>query len=215
MSTLLQMVNNVRLEAGVAYPALTSLSSPSEETARIRSWVIREWERLQAERSDWFFMRKRFSQTAVVGNRVLPLITGLDRPLMAGATVRLLSSDEEPILVLDRETFIANHELGNARSEEGRPSAMTYDVESSQIKVAPTPTAAYIVEFDGTKSIQTLSEDTDVPALPAIFHPLIEARALIRYGTFNAAPEVIARGQEAEDVLYSRLVEEMTPPVGF
>lgn len=213
--TLLDMVNHVRQEAGVAYPELTALTNASEETARIRGWIIREWERLQAERSDWLFMRKRFSQTLTVGNRVVPLITGLDRPLMRGATVRLLDSDESHIDVLDQEVFRATHQMGEARTESGRPKAITQDVEAQQLLVAPTPDAAYIVEFYGTKSIQTLSDDDDVPAFPATFHPLIEARALIRYGTFYAAPEVIARAQEAEDVLYSRLVEEMVPEVGF
>lgn len=215
MSTLLQIVNNVRQEAGVAYPELTSLANPSEETARIRSWVIREWERLQAERSDWLFMLKRFSQVTTSGSRQLAAISGMDRPLMHGATVRLTNADEEPIDVLDLDVFRQMHQFGNARTEEGRPRAMTYDAESTQILVAPTPLDAYTVEFYGTKTIQTLAADADVPALPAKYHPLIEARALIRYGVFYAAPEVIARAQEAESVWYSKLVEEMVPEVRF
>jgi hypothetical protein len=76
------------------------------------------------------------------------------------------------------------------------------------------PTAGYTVVGDYYLAPVDLSADTDVPTLPEWHNPMIIVyRAMIDYGMFESAPEVVQRGELKYKQLLQRLEFDQLKPV--
>lgn len=217
--TFLELVNFVRTEAGVAGAALSTLSGLTNESGRIKAWVADEWERLAYEREDWAWRKVRGTVAFAVGARTVAFPPAFDGVYLIGATVRLTAgdfSDESPASGVSRDDYLRNVYVGSSRLQTGRPDTFAHDLVTNLLMVWPTPDAPYTLETDFTSAFAPLTGDTDAPAgLPAKFHKIIAHRALMRYGIYYAAPEVVSRAREAEEVLHSELIRTQTPQIQF
>ena len=86
------------------------------------------------------------------------------------------------------------------------------------IRLYPTPDAAYKIQFDYYLTVDTLSGDTDTPLMPAKDHRLLVYGAMIKYGAYEEAPTVIQTNALEHktllsDMLWREVVEEEFPEV--
>lgn len=79
--------------------------------------------------------------------------------------------------------------------EADRPYAFTIRPDG-QLQLIPTPDAVYTLSVEYFKAAPSLAENTDVPLIPERFQRVILGRALILYGNYEAAQEVVAQGNE-------------------
>lgn len=91
---------------------------------------------------------------------------------------------------LNYKQFRDNYIFGARRLTNARPISIVVD-PSKSLLLGLTPNDDYTVTGKYFTMPITLSIDTDVPALPAQFHPLIVYRALEKYADYEAAPEVM------------------------
>ena len=113
-------------------------------------------------------------------------------------TIRFLSWDEF------RARFIAGaHNPGPVQFWSLAPSGLMHG--------GPTPDAAHKVRASYIKDVQDMTQDADVPAMPARFHQLIVWRALIEYGGFDAAGEVMQRAERNFQSMMPSLLQDQLP----
>ena len=224
---LLELCNLVRYECGLATSDLTTVQGTlSQESQNIKSWVIREWWRVQAQRPDWQFMRSTAEFTATanqqmytpaqVGAAATPTFTAEQFGDWIRPSFRFYSdvtyADEMLAAFMDWNTFRNVYAYGNMRNNASRPVAFTVAPDKS-LGLGMKPDAAWKVVFEYYKKPVLLSADADVPSMPSQFHDLIAYRALKRYGVFMSAPEVISSAQEEIDQIWPRLLADQLPMV--
>lgn len=223
--TLLELVNLVRYEAGVATSDLSTVQGTlSQESTNFKNWVIREWFRIQAQRPDWQFMRQTAEFTATasqqmytpaqVGAAATPSFTAEQFSDWIRPSFRFYSdgtyADEMLAAFMEWDTFRNVYVYGNMRSEASRPVVFTIAPDKS-LGLGMKPDAAWKTVFEYYTKPVLLSADADVPAMPSQFHDLIAYRALKRYGIFMSAPEVISSAQEEIDQIWPRLLADQLP----
>lgn len=237
MSTFLQMVNTVRQEAGITGGDLTTLQSGlSAESTRIKSWVAREWVRIQAKRTDWQWMRQTFAAPLTGGViEYTPAAIGAiatNGPGGAAATftaaqfanwkrdsfriytgVTPVAVDEMLASFMPWDQFRNVFVYGSMRQNFSRPVAFTVSPTKSLWFGMPPDNVgvSYFVDGEFYLAPVTLSLDADVPAAPAQYHDLVVFRALKAYGVFMSAQEVIDRAQEQINEIQPGLMGDQLP----
>lgn len=223
--TLLELVNLARSEAGVADGDLTTLSGANAEAARFKVWVQREWLRLQAEQPNWEFLRLSGEFPTVAGQAEYTPQQALatDDGTSTGASILAdwkrdsfrVSTDgtygDEQILVHFPWNDYRNLYLyGSTRTQQTRPVSVAVS-PSKTIWLGNVPDAVYLVNFEFFRAQQALNADADEPLMPTRFHEILAYRALMAYGIFMSAPEVIGRAESVLGPLATALVNDQLP----
>jgi hypothetical protein len=223
MSTLLQLVNLARSEAGVAGGDLTTLANPVDETLRFKNWVVNEFYDLINERPDWEFMRKTFSFPTSTGVQSYSPATVLGgsisfadwkRDSFRISVTSLNYADEMILGFMPWETFRNLYIYGPNRTATARPVVFSVSPDKT-LYLGLTPDATgYTVngEYFQASGQVAITADSDVPPyLPVQYHNILAYRALRAYGIFSAAPEVIGRANSKLDVLHNALISNQLP----
>ena len=214
----LQLVQQVFDESAIQGNSPTALASVSGINKRLKSWTAEAWRKIQVSRPNWRWMRASASAQTVIGQRSYVPATefALTRfARWAPDTFRCYEtavgvSDEQHLFYMPYDDFRDLYEFGTVAS--GRPVYFTIDPQNT-IHLGPLPDKVYTVSADYFKSYQTLSVDGDVPEMPADFHMAIVFRALMRYATFDAAPEVYDDAKNDFDAEIARIEKDQLDPV--
>lgn len=111
---------------------------------------------------------------------------------------------------LDYDNWRNAYQYGALRSVRTRPMVLAYAPDKS-LALGPIPDAGYTMIGEYYRVPTEMLLDASVPAMPAKFHMAIVYRAMISYGMFEAATEVVQRGS-AETEKWSRRImfDQMT-----
>lgn len=105
--------------------------------------------------------------------------------------------------------------FGGMLNTRTRPSDVSEIPSNHSIVLGPIPAGGYTVTADYYKQPVVLTNDTDVPDIPAQHHMIIAYRALWKYGLYEAASEVTQYAKyEYEPKMYA-LNREWRPMVRF
>jgi hypothetical protein len=214
---LLQLVNQARVECGVSGPTLTTTVNQSGESGRMVAWVVQAWTDIQTSKEDWLFMRNSFdfNTTANVWE-YSPTAAGLTdfgnwkRDSFRCASDLTLYRDEQLLNYMEWTTFRNLYRYANMRNTTARPVVVSI-MPNKDLAFGSTPDGIYVIDGEYYTQPVTLSADTDTPLLPARFHMAIVYRAMMYYAGFEAAPEVMARGDFEYRRLYSRMEIDQLP----
>ena len=214
---LLALVNRTRDECGVSGPALTTAQNLTGESARIKNWVNAAWIDIQSTKEDWQFLRETVEFTTTAGKQFYTAAeAGIDsfgnwkRDSFRASTVGSDYRDEQLLNYMDWATFRNLYQYSNMRHTQQRPVVVTID-PAKKLGFGAIPNNAYKIVAEYFKAPQTLIADTDTPIIPERFHSMIVYRAMVYYAGFEAAPEVLARGQFEFNRLMSRLEIDQLP----
>ena len=105
-------------------------------------------------------------------------------------------------------------QYGAMRTTQTRPTVFAIDPQYNLL-LGALPDAVYTVNGEYFQAPSTLSADSDVPVMPARWHNLIVYRAMQHYGMYEAAPEVLQRGQIEFSKMLSRLQAQQLPVMTF
>jgi hypothetical protein len=107
-------------------------------------------------------------------------------------------------------TFRNLYRYANMRNTTARPVVVSIKPDKD-LAFGSTPDGIYVIDGEYYTQPVTLSADTDTPLLPARFHMAIVYRAMMYYAGYEAAPEVMARGDFEYRRLYSRMEIDQLP----
>ncbi len=216
---LLQLVNRTRVECGVSGPALATLVGVSGESARILGWVQQAWTELQTLKDDWQWMQSSFGfNLTPMGTTFTP---GNDVGLADFGRWKLDSFrcstdntyfDEQPLDYLEWQPFRDHFWYGTARSTFSRPTVFTV-TPSKALSFGPAPDLDYYVNGEYFTAPTELALDADTPGIPAASHMLLVYAAMIFYAGYEAAPEVLARGDAGYKRLLGQLENDQLPTI--
>jgi len=223
MSTFLELVNQTREECGASGPALTSLGGTlSQGTLRIKNWVKNAWLDIQRSHRTWNFMMNTFSFTTTAGVQSYTAST-LSSPITDFANWKVDAmrcyrtsigiADEQVLPFMDWLTFRDVYQFGTNGLAQARPVAYTIDPQK-RLLLGQIPDDSYTITGWYYRSPQTLTADSDTPSyIPAEFHEVVVFKAMVKYGMYEAAGEVVARGREESDRVLAALTSDYLPPV--
>ena len=147
--------------------------------------------------------------------------TAIDTTGTQSGTITISSSNTDAYCGLRTEVFMSYldyegwrnaYQYGALRSIETRPMVMTTTPNKS-IALGPTPDAGYTVLGDYYRAPSELSTDTSTPSLPTKFHMAIVYRAMISYGMFESAGEVVQRSVAETEKWTRRILFDQMPQI--
>lgn len=230
--TFLQLVQELHREAGCSGSAPSTVVGATGEAARLKNWIINEWEKIQLRHPNWRWMRGSFTLSTSASDDTYAYgdctdsvtssaITRFSRWYPDDFKIYLTSAGvgtEGWLTYQEWDAFKRVYRIGT--QNEGYPAIVTVD-PSENIVLGPVPNAAYTVSGDYQKSVQTLgaanpgSADTEEPEMPAQFHDLIWLGAMRRYASYESAPEVWAEAKSQHGELMRALESSQLPHPNF
>ena len=204
MSTYLQLVQELVSELGIGgantgATVPTTVASQTGQLWNAVNWVKQAENNLALMYSDWLFLRTAYSQSTLVGSRLVPVHSGSDTPKIWDRSSFWLDKSTTQATNLEwYEWFDFSRiiEPGYGTRSNAKPSSIAYDRTGQGYFDSPA-NAVYTLTADFFKTPVMLSADADVSPIPVEFHRLIICEAAIKYGNKEAALEVI-QGMEAE-----------------
>lgn len=205
----LQLCQRACREFGMSGAGPTTVTGLTGEYKRLSEWIATAWDDIQIEHPDWFWLRESFSFTTTGGDRQYSSSdAGIASRFAAWDTqsfrlYKTSQNDEIELEPISYEMFRTYYIVGP--QTQGRPLYAAVD-PSLDLLLGPTPDAVYTVSGEYFKSSQSLSVDSDTPEMPSQFHMAIVYRAMMLYGRYEGAPELIQDGA----VNYRRILRQLS-----
>lgn len=220
----LALVQRAIRECGATGTTLTTVAGASGEVQRFTDWIAQAWTEIQSKRDDWEWLRASnllglgISFATVSGTMSYPLGTTAGTVGIASAvfgkwadkTFRLYTTsvgtnDETRLGCIPYDAWRDGYMISASRAVRTRPDVIAIGPDKS-LCLGPPPSSSYTVTGDYYLAPSAMSADTDTPTgLPAQFHMAIVYLAMTYYAGYEAAYEVLARGQGGYGTLMGRL----------
>jgi hypothetical protein len=200
--TFLELVNKLRRECSVSGSGLPSVTNQTGESARLVGWIQQAYNEIQALNVDWFFLRKQGTFTTVPGINLITPPTDLN----VWDVERFYDDDGNQVVAIEYAKF--DRKINP--SETGKPDLIIIR-NDNRLLLERMPDGAYQYHYDYFRKPFTLTTDLDVPAMPEQFHMAIVARAMILYGNYESAAEIIKQGTEAYTIALKQLEMNQLP----
>jgi hypothetical protein len=203
----LQLVNRARQECGVSGADLTTLQGQiTKEAQRFKNWIDEAWMEVQGAHRDWQWMRKSTSWATVAGRAVYAVgtdiaITDLDEwdtETFRNYVTSVGNRSEVFMSKQDYESWRDLYQYGANRYTQSRPIVFAVTPNKS-IGVGPVAADGYTIAADYYARPAHLSADDDTPTVPEQYEMVIIYGAMIQYGLYEVAPEVLARAQAGRE----------------
>lgn len=220
----LQLVNRARVECGVsgAGTPLQSAQGLTGEAARIANWINSAWVDIQTAKEDWQWMRDSFQFNTVTQQQLYtPTEAGVGttfanwkRDSFRASSVGQAYKDEQLLNYMDWSVFRNLYIYGNMRTTYARPVVVTIDPDK-KLGFGSIPDQPYVIVGEYYTKPTEFSADADAPpaTFPDRFHMAIVYRAMMFYGSYEAAPEVYQRGELEFRRLMNRIEIDQLPTV--
>lgn len=213
----LELINRTRDECGVSGPSLSTAQNLTGEAARIKNWVNAAWVDLQTAEEDWLFMRDTVQFNTTAGKQFYTADdAGLDsfsnwkRDSFRASSLGSDYRDEQLLNYMEWQTFRNLYQYSNMRHTQQRPVVVTID-PAKKLGFGAIPNNEYVIVGEYFKAPASLTQDTDIPNIPERFQLMIVYKAMTFYAGYEAAPEVLTRGQQEYNRLMNRLLIDQLP----
>jgi hypothetical protein len=218
MTTYIDLCKRLRQEVGASGSDSTVVGA-SGEWKRICDWIAISWNEIQKKHPIWEWMRanKSFNTIANQGEYAYASspLSLTDFASWRNNSFRLYKDSTDDEQFLDHwsyNDFRDEYLLGSNRTTYSRPIVVAVSPSKSLLLGSP-PDDVYTVVAEYYKTPTTLSADADEPGMPERFHEAIVYRAMIHYGMYEAAQEVVARGERFYREYMEELEFDQLPPV--
>ena len=121
-------------------------------------------------------------------------------------------SAEVHLTQIPYDAMKATYLFGASAAMTGQPAYVAVHPDKSLV-LWPTPDREYTIELEFYSDVTELTADASVPEMPARFHIGIVHHALVKYGYFEAASEVIQEHTTRFAAVKNRLEAEQLPTV--
>jgi hypothetical protein len=226
----LQLCQSAAINCGVASTSAIATALPTVVNAtgalgRIVGWIGDAWSDLQAAQDDWDWMR---SSVLLGGGVTFQTIGGQasyrigtnpgqvgvawanfgkwDREAIRNNTTANGFLDEIYMGDVTFDQWRDQYMFGAQRAVQTRPYVVAVGPDQS-LNLGPPPNSLYTVNADYFTAPAIMVVDTDSPILlPVKFHMTIVYSAMIKYGEYESADEVVQRGTREYNRMYNLLL---------
>jgi hypothetical protein len=193
----LTLCQTARQRAGMSGAGPAQVTGNSGEMARLVDWVRMAWLDMQAIRTDWRPLWRQLSQAVTVGQPDVTATADMGHPIperfrFDGAHLRWYAWRDFPA-----------HEV-----EDGTPVAITRRPDGA-LMLWPTPDSAGTLTGEYHATPQVLTNDADEPWLPRHLQDGIIHEALVLYGAYEDAPEIVQYHSAKADQFRQRMANEL------
>lgn len=213
----LELINRTRDECGVSGPPLSTAQNLTGEAARIKNWVNAAWVDLQTAEEDWLFMRDTVQFNTTAGKQFytsdeagLNSFSNWKRDSFRASSLGSDYRDEQLLNYMEWATFRNLYQYSNMRHTQQRPVVVTID-PAKKLGFGAIPNNEYVIVGEYYKAPESMAQDADTPSIPERFQMMIVYKAMTYYAGYEAAPEVLARGQQEYNRLMNRLLIDQLP----
>ena len=192
------------------------------EMARVVNWVNDAWVDVQRKHASWNFRRGDFSFNTVASTYIYALANcGLEASTelnswLTGTFRRYLTASgvatEMPLVPWPYDAFRDLYEFQSGQS--GPPSVFAVRAKDRALLLGPNPDAVYTIRGQYVKAaLQMAVADASEPSIPTEFQMLIVYKAMMKYASYEAAPEVMAEAEAGWKSLLADAELALLPPM--
>lgn len=203
--TFLQLSSRLRQECGGSGTGPSSVVSQVGEYARFVTWIATADEDIQRSRNEWLFMNRGFTVQTVANTAAYAPTSCTDTTTgVAIANFRdwdkqkfklYLTADgvagERSMDYMDYQTW---YEIYNTHTQTASYPVDFTILANKSFSLGPKPYAIFTVSGEYQMSVTTMTANADVPLYPAEYHLLPMWKAMVAYGYYTGASELIQRG---------------------
>ena len=202
--TFLELCQRLRQEVGAAGNGPNTVVKQAGEMARLVSWVQRAWEDIQLERSDWYFNWATGEVEVFADFREYELPDDFLR--WKPDTLRM---EGEEVKIITWNAFNDKYR----EPDNGAP--LTVAIAPNRIlHLSRYPkVSSGRLTFEYFRTPQVLIGNNDKPRLPQEYQMAIIYRAMLMYGFYENAPEVIQQAQMLYGQIMQRMVGQELPSI--
>jgi len=219
--TYLQLANKLIQKSGVSGGAISTCQNQTGEPGRVVSWIDEAWMDIQEIHPNWDWMRRDVSfQTTAAQSSYTPAQCGVsdlgiwDLDTFRTYITSVGVASETFLGKIDYGRFRDTYQYGNMRNVVGRPIAITSNPKDLSLILGLTPdSTGYTCVGQYYQEPQHLTADSDTPAFPSKYHMMVVYRAMMMYGSYEAANEVYQEGKFNYDIMARRLNNEQLQDV--
>jgi len=224
----LQLVQRLSIECGIAGSGPTSVSGQSGMNLKLVNWTASAWNEIQGLHDSWGWMRQQFAFDTVASTGDYPPIsttntlTGdalTDLRYWWKDTFRCQKKslgivDQQWLVEWDYQTFRNTYRFN--LQIDGRPVVFAEKPNGKAIMLGQIPDAIYEITGEYQQYPQPFVDGTDEPGIPnEALHLVIVYKAMQFYGLYEAAPEVLMRGNTEFSRLMNQLEREQLEEVSL
>lgn len=202
--TFLELCQRLRQEVGAAGTGPATVTGQNGEMQRLVGWIQQAWRELQTERRGWRFAWTEGEVELSVGFRDYALPSDFEHWIKD--TLRI---GDDSLRALDYVDFRRLYRTPASEQSIGA-ACITPDFK---LRLSSLPTTDTALGFEYYRTPQELTDNGDVPRMPARFHLLIVYRAMIQYGLYENAPEVVQQGNSNATQMMDDLMMSELPPI--
>lgn len=211
--TFLELCKRLRQEASVSGDGPSSTLNQSGEMLRLVNWIGTAYEEIQNMKDNWRFMTSDFSFNTINGqNEYLAATSGIsDLASWKPDSFRIYKTslgvmDEQWIRYLEyEERFRDLRGFANTSMIAGRPIDFSIKPDNALVLFPIPDDTTYTIRGQYYKTPSVMTLDIDTPNFPQRFHMAIVWKALMYYGMYESAQEMIAQGERNFNQVYARL----------
>ncbi|WP_286237992.1 hypothetical protein [Neptuniibacter halophilus] len=201
----LELCQDVRRECGVTGTGPAAVTSQTGEMQNIVKWTNKAYIDICNRWFNWKFL---WAQKTIAVQQGIALYSEADIGIWDKRTFYL---NGEPLNVIEYEQAVRDG--WTVDTNESTPDTVVL-MPDGQLKLSPVPDASYSLTADCFIEASEMASNNDQPLIPARFHEVIVARAMIYYGSFEDAPEVKQEGAERFSIAIEQLESHQLPDDG-
>lgn len=222
----LQLAQRLSVECGVSGTGPSSTINQTGMNAKLVNWIQSAWLEIQGVHDQWAWMREPFAFNTVAGTgdyapaTTTNTLTGdalsdlrfWHKDTFRCQKVSIGVQDEQWLVEWEYQVFRNTYRFN--QQVNGRPVVFAIKPNGKDVMLGQIPDDIYSVTGEYQYKPREMSGDTSEPEMPNdALHLLIVYKAMQSYGLFEAASEVLQRGQTEYSRLMNQLEREQLPEI--
>jgi hypothetical protein len=216
----LALTNALKTKCGVSGSDLTTIVGVTGEPGRLASWINEAYLNIQLVLPTWNWMRNSFSFQTTTGKYSYSAtdcgvtdygfwkIDSLRR-YITSVGVR----SEIHVTPMHYDSWRDTYLFGNMRLSYSDPLFVAEGPDMSLNFGMIPGDVGYTIVGEYYKTPSVLAADTDTPSMPDRYHMVIVYRAMMMYGMYEAAPEVVQEGTALYNAMLRRLIRDQNSDI--
>lgn len=223
----LQLAQRLAVECGVAGGGPSSVSGQTGTYQKLVNWTNDAWLEIQGMHDAWGWMREPFAFLTVTSTGDYApatttntltgsLLTDLrfwHRDTLRCQMASIGVQDEQWLVEWDYNTFRNTYRF-NVQTD-GRPVVFAVKPNGKDIMLGQVPDAVYQISGEYQAVPSSLTVDASTPEIPTHLHMVIVYKAMQFYGLYEAASEVLSKGNMEFSRLMNQLEREQLPELSL
>ena len=219
----LQLAQRLAVECGVTGGGPSAVTGQTGMYAKLVNWINDAWVEIQGMHDNWNWMREPFTFLTVANTgdylpasitNTLTAATMTDLRYWWKDTFRCQKQsigvqDEQWLVEWEYQVFRNTYRFN--LQVAGRPVVFAIKPNGKAVMLGQIPNDVYEIMGEYQKLPSSLAANTDTPAMPTHLHMAIVYKAMQFYGLYEAAPEVLSKGNTEFSRLMNQLEREQLP----